>query len=74
MLEWFYLPRLFIMRPHSQHTNDFFLNVYLIDETLLNIDSSLIGTDKIPDQLFVRRWILEGIICKNGQYRLSLLL
>jgi hypothetical protein len=32
----------------------------LVDETVLDVDSTRVGAREIAEQLFIRRWVLKG--------------
>ena len=50
------------MCPHSQDANDFFPFIYLVNQTVLNINSARIRAFEIADELFIRRRILKRIL------------
>lgn len=42
---------LFIVGPHTQHSDYFFLVNYLIDESVLHVDSTGVSPCQIADEL-----------------------
>lgn len=63
---------LFVMSPQPQNLHHLLSLEHLIHQSVLNIDSSGIGTSKIADELLVRGRILEWIIDQNIQKQLRL--
>src|SRR3546814_18725940 len=53
--------RLFVMRPHSQNTDDTLLDEHFIHQSMLDIDSAGISAREITNQLLVRRWVLQRV-------------
>src|SRR3546814_14775799 len=53
--------RLFVMRPHSQNTDDTLLDEHFIHQSMLDIDSAGISAREITNQLLVRRWVLTRV-------------
>ena len=53
--------RLFVMRPQSQHFDNMLILQDLVDQAMLDIDTSGIGAAKITDEFLVGWRILEGV-------------
>jgi len=54
-------PALFIVCPHTDDFDGLHVVENLVDETMLNIDSSGAGSRKVTDELLIGRWRLVGI-------------
>lgn len=53
---------LFVMRPHTYYLDGLHVIEDLIDETMLNIDSSRESPGKITHEFLVRRRILARVV------------
>jgi len=53
------------MGPHPDHLHDVLLVQDLVDETMLNVDPSGVGTLEISQQLLEGWGRLQGIIAQN---------
>lgn len=62
--------RLFVVGPHAQHPNSFFVREDLIDEVALDVDAPRTGAGQVADQLFAGRRVLERIDRQDGEKRL----
>ena len=49
------------MRPHADNLNGFFLRVYLIHQTVLDVYTAGVKTVHIARQLFIRQRVLERV-------------
>ena len=63
---------LFVVSPHPKHLYDALSPINLIDQAMLNIDSTGVCARQIADQFFVRRWILERVFRDYSQEALDL--
>ena len=63
---------LFIMSPHTQDTNGFFLGKNFVRDPVLNADAARVSACKIFDQFFEGRRILKRIIGKYSEQFLRL--
>ena len=57
----------FVVRPQSQNFHHPLRFEHLINQPMLNGDPSRVGTRKVPNELFVRRRILERVLLQNIQ-------
>ena len=55
------------MRPHADDFYNFVFFDDLVDDTVLNIDTSRTGACQVADEFFVGGWGLVGIFFKNFQ-------
>ena len=60
------------MCPHSNHFNDALLRKNLVDESMLNVYSSGVGSEKVTDELLIWRGCLKGIDLENLEKSLGL--
>jgi len=58
---------LFVMSPHSEDLDGSYLFQDLIDETVLDIDPTRIGSGKVSDQLFKGWRGLKRIFGQDGK-------
>jgi hypothetical protein len=57
---------LFVVCPKPQNLYNSFALEHLIDNAVLNVDTTGIGSVQIADELFKWRWTLKGIFCQQG--------
>ena len=57
----------FIMRPHADDFDRVLGFKNLINEPVLDVDPSGVGSGQIADELFIGRGIREGILGKDHQ-------
>ena len=60
------------MCPHSDDLDSLDVVQNLVDETMLNIDSSGARSRKVSDKLLIRRWDFVGIFGENFEEFLCL--
>ena len=65
---------LFIVSPHAEYPDDFFIGKHLIYKTMLYVDPSRIGSSQVAHKLFIRRGILKRICFKYRDQSLHLVL
>jgi len=53
------------MGPHADDLYGFFIVEDLVNQPMLNINSSGTGAGQIADEFFMRRWYLVGILAKD---------
>lgn len=58
------------MTPHPDHFDHGVVFKHLVNQSMLDIDSSRISAAKITNQLLVRWRILEWLFRQNGEQRL----
>lgn len=56
---------LFVVGPHPQHFDRFFLEQYLVNEAMLNIDAPRVGAFQVAHEFFVARRRAEGIFTQE---------
>lgn len=61
------------MRPHAQDSDGPLLWKDLVDNAMLDVDTAGVGAREISNELFVGWWILERVVCQDGQQFLCLL-
>ena len=62
------------MAPQAQHFHDPLWLQNLIHQTMLDVDTSITGTPKIPHQGFIGRRLPEGVVGQKIEQGLGLLL
>lgn len=60
----------FVVGPHAQHPNGFFVREDFIDEVALDVDAPRTGAVQVADQLFIGGRVLERIDRQDGEKRL----
>ena len=65
--------RLFVVRPHSQDTNNSLFAEDFVDHAVLDVNSTRIRPCQISDQLLVRRGGLKRVLCDDGKQFLGFL-
>ncbi len=58
---------LFVVGPQSQHFDDVLALKHLVDEPVLNVNASRVGSSQIAHQLFERRRVLERVLGYDGK-------
>ena len=56
-----------VVGPHAKHANDVFLAENLVDEAIVNIDPSRVGSRKISHQFLKRRRVLKRIVSRMAK-------
>lgn len=65
-------PRSLVVRPHSQHADNALFSEDLVDQPVLNVDPPGVRPDKIANKLLKGWWILERVVCQDGEQFLRL--
>ena len=65
-------PVLFIVCPHSDDLDSLDVIEHLVDETMLNVDSSGARSRQVTDELLIGRWPLVGIFGQDIEELLRL--
>jgi hypothetical protein len=60
------------MRPETDNLDHTFFRVNLVDQAMLDIDTSGIGAGEVSDKLFEGRWGLKRIIPESVKKSFSL--
>ena len=54
--------RSFVVSPHADDFDRTLGVIDLIHQAMLDVDAAGVGSRQIPDELFVGRWVLEGVL------------
>jgi hypothetical protein len=58
---------LLVVGPHSEHFDRLLVGIHLVNESVLNVDATRIGSGEVAHEFFVWGRVLEGVVGEDGE-------